>query len=109
GRASPMNVNLLIDGAEVPARDKGTFERKDPVTGAVASTAAAGKADDVNAACEAAAAAFPAWSETGPNERRMILLKAADMLEAKTQDFIKLTMEETGATGPWAGFNVMFA
>lgn len=104
-----MNVNLLIDGAEVPARDKGTFERKDPVTGAVASTAAAGKADDVNAACEAAAAAFPAWSETGPNERRMILLKAADMLEAKTQDFIKLAMEETGATGPWAGFNVMFA
>ena len=29
-----MNVNLLIDGAEVPARAKGTFERRDPVTGA---------------------------------------------------------------------------
>ena len=104
-----MNVSLLIGGAEVKARSKATFERKDPVTGQVASVAAAGKAEDVNAACEAAAAAFPAWSETGPNERRTLLLKAADMLEGRTPDFIKLMMEETGATGPWSGFNVMFA
>ncbi len=104
-----MNVALLIGGAEVKARSNATFERKDPVTGAVASTAAAASVEDVNAACDAAAAAFPAWSETGPNERRMLLLKAADALEAKTNDFIKLMMEETGATGPWSGFNVMFA
>ena len=104
-----MNVSLLIDGAEVAARDNKTFERRDPVTGNVASTSAAGKVADVNAACDAAAAAFPGWSATGPNDRRKILLKAADLLEARTPDFIKLTMEETGATGPWGGFNVMFA
>jgi acyl-CoA reductase-like NAD-dependent aldehyde dehydrogenase len=104
-----MNVSLLIDGADVPARDNKTFERLDPVTGSVASTSPAGKIADVNAACDAAAAAFPAWSETGPNERRKLLLKAADMLEARTPEFIKLTMEETGATAPWSGFNVMFA
>ena len=104
-----MNVSLLIDGADVPARDNKTFERLDPVTGSVASTSPAGKVADVIAACDAAAAAFPAWSETGPNERRKLLLKAADMLEAKTPEFIKLTMEETGATAPWSGFNVMFA
>ena len=104
-----MNVALLINGAEVKARSNATFERKDPVTGKVASIAAAASVEDVNAACDAAAAAFPAWSETGPNERRKLLLKAADIIEAKTQDFIKLMMEETGATGPWSGFNVMFA
>ncbi|HEY0301366.1 MAG TPA: aldehyde dehydrogenase [Rhizomicrobium sp.] len=104
-----MNVSLLIDGADVKARDNTTFERRDPVTGEVASTSPAGKIADVNAACDAAATAFPAWSETGPNERRKLLLKAADMLEARTPEFIKLTMEETGATGPWSGFNVMFA
>jgi acyl-CoA reductase-like NAD-dependent aldehyde dehydrogenase len=104
-----MNVSLLIDGADVPARDNKTFERLDPVTGSVASTSPAGKIADVNAACDAAAAASPAWSETGPNERRKLLLKAADMLEARTPEFIKLTMEETGATAPWSGFNVMFA
>ena len=104
-----MDVALLIDGADVKARSNTTFERKDPVTGQVASTAAAGKTEDVNAACEAAATAFPAWSATGPNDRRKILLKAADLLEAKTPDFIKLVMEETGGTGPWGGFNVFFA
>ncbi len=104
-----MNISLLIDGADVKARSKKTFERKDPVTGEVATVAEAASVDDVNAACDAAAAAFPAWSETGPNERRKVLLKAADLLEAKTPDFAKLMTEETGSTGPWGGFNVMFA
>ena len=104
-----MNVSLLIDGAEVKARGNATFERKDPFTGQVATTAAAATVEDVKAACDAAAAAFPAWSETGPSERRKLLLKAADLLEAKTPDFIKLITEETGATGPWGGFNVFFA
>lgn len=104
-----MNVQLLIDGADVKSRGKATFERKDPVTGQVASTAEAATVEDVNAACDAAAAAFPKWSETGPTERRALLLKAADLLQTKTDDFIKLMMEETGATGPWSGFNVMFA
>jgi acyl-CoA reductase-like NAD-dependent aldehyde dehydrogenase len=104
-----MNVQLLIDGADVKSRSKATFERKDPFTGKVATIAEAATVDDVNAACDAAAAAFPKWSETGPTERRMLLLKAADMLQAKSDEFIRLMMEETGATGPWSGFNVMFA
>jgi acyl-CoA reductase-like NAD-dependent aldehyde dehydrogenase len=104
-----MNVQLLIDGADVKSRGKATFERKDPFTGKVATIAEAATVDDVNAACDAAAAAFPKWSETGPTERRMLLLKAADILQAKSDEFIKLMMEETGATGPWSGFNVMFA
>ena len=104
-----MNVQLLIDGADVKSRSKATFERKDPFTGKVATIAEAATVDDVNAACDAAAAAFPKWSETGPTERRMLLLKAADLLQAKSDEFIRLMMEETGATGPWSGFNVMFA
>ena len=31
------------------------------------------------------------------------------MLESKTEDFSRLVIAETGATGPWAGFNVHFA
>jgi acyl-CoA reductase-like NAD-dependent aldehyde dehydrogenase len=104
-----MNVQLLIDGADVKSRSKATFERKDPVTGMVTTVAEAGSVEDVNAACNAAAAAFPKWSETGPTERRMLLLKAADLLQAKSDEFIRLMLEETGATGPWSGFNVMFA
>jgi acyl-CoA reductase-like NAD-dependent aldehyde dehydrogenase len=53
--------------------------------------------------------ARPAWSETGPGERRALLLKAADLLESRTEDFCRLMTEEIGATAPWAGFNVMLA
>jgi benzaldehyde dehydrogenase (NAD) len=60
-------------------------------------------------ACEAAAEAFKVWSDTGPGERRALLLKAADALEAKTPAFIEAVVAETGATGMWAGFNVMLA
>ncbi|MFM2186113.1 MAG: hypothetical protein RIR43_685, partial [Pseudomonadota bacterium] len=49
------------------------------------------------------------WSETGPNERRALLLKAADQLQAKTPQFIEAVGAETGGTGMWAGFNVFLA
>jgi benzaldehyde dehydrogenase (NAD) len=60
-------------------------------------------------AVEAAAEAFKTWSETGPGMRRALLLKAADALEAKTPQFIEAVAAETGASGMWAGFNVMLA
>lgn len=104
-----MRVDFIIDGAAVRAASGATFVRKDPVTGAVASEAAAASEADVAKIVEAANRAFPAWSETGPGERRALLLKAADLLESRAADFGKAMTEEIGATGPWGGFNVHFA
>lgn len=104
-----MDISLLIDGQACAAASGASFERHDPFTGAVATRSAAGGVADANAAVAAASAAFPAWSKTGPTERRTILLKAADIMASKVGEFTKLMIEETGATGPWAGFNVMLA
>jgi len=104
-----MRVDFIIDGAAVTATSGATFTRRDPVTGAVATEAAAAGEADVARAVEAANRAFPAWSETGPGERRALLLKAADRLEGRAADFAKAMTEEIGATGPWGGFNVHFA
>lgn len=86
-----------------------TFERLNPVTGEVATTAPAATVEDAHAACDAAAAAFPVWSALGPNARRALLNKAADALEAKAPQFIEAMMGEIGATQGWAGFNLMLA
>jgi acyl-CoA reductase-like NAD-dependent aldehyde dehydrogenase len=86
-----------------------TFERINPITGEVASTAPAMKAADVPAIAEKAAAAFPAWAAMGPNARRAVLMKAADCLEAKRPALIEAMMTETGASAAWGGFNVMLA
>ncbi len=75
----------------------------------MATTASAASLEDATAAVDAAAAAFPAWSKTGPGERRKILLKAADIMESKTAEFSELVVAETGATGHWGAFNVMVA
>lgn len=104
-----MEIGFIIDGAEAGAVGGGTFERRDPVTGAVATRAAAATVEDVARVCAAAAGAFESWSRTGPGERRALLLKAADLMEARTPDFIALMTAETGATAPWAGFNVHLA
>lgn len=104
-----MRVDFIIDGAAVRAASGATFVRKDPVTGAVASEAAAASEADVAKVVEAAHRAFPAWAETGPGQRRALLLKAADLLEGRAADFAKAMTEEIGATDPWGGFNVQFA
>lgn len=86
-----------------------TFVRLNPLTGETASTSPAFSVADANAAAEAAAAAFPAWSQTGPNARRTLLNKAAAALEAKAEAFVAAMMAETGASEGWARFNLMLA
>jgi acyl-CoA reductase-like NAD-dependent aldehyde dehydrogenase len=102
-------VKLLIGGRDCDASNKATFERLNPVTGEVASRAAAATLDDADAAVAAAAAAFPVWSAKGPNERRKLLLKAADLLDARTPEFIGYGVAEAGSAPGWYGFNAMLA
>ena len=103
------SIDFIIDGAPVASEHGATFERRDPMTAAVATTAAAATLADVDTVVASAAKAFESWSETGPNMRRTLLMKAADLMESRTADFVKLMLEETGATAPWAGFNVHLA
>ncbi|EGE60423.1 aldehyde dehydrogenase [Rhizobium phaseoli] len=104
-----MNISLLINGADRAAADGRTYDRLDPFTEKLASRAAAASLEDVAAAVDAASTAFATWSKTGPSQRRAILMKAADIMDAKVGEFTRLMIEETGATAPWAGFNVMLA
>ncbi|VVT02896.1 Vanillin dehydrogenase [Sphingomonas aurantiaca] len=86
-----------------------TYERRNPVTGEVATTVHAATVADANAACDAAQAAFPVWSGLGPNARRAVLMKAAAELEARAPQFVAAMMGEIGATQGWAGFNLALA
>ncbi|GGE37685.1 aldehyde dehydrogenase [Marinicauda pacifica] len=85
------------------------FERVNPVTGQVASRAAAMTAADARAVADRAQAAFPLWAAMGPNARRAVLMKAAEALEARKDAFVEAMMGEIGATAGWAGFNLMLA
>ena len=56
------DVALLVSDRDLPAADGVVFERLNPITGDVATRAAAASVADAQAAAAAAAAAFPAWS-----------------------------------------------
>lgn len=103
------DLSMLINGLKVTAERGATFERRNPLDGTVATRAPAASPADAVMACDAAAEAFKSWRQTGPTERRMLLLKAADALEAKTPQFIEAVGAETGGTAMWAGFNCMLA
>ncbi|MCI3207358.1 MULTISPECIES: aldehyde dehydrogenase [Pandoraea] len=105
----PEVLTMLIGGQRVAAAHGATFERRNPLDGEVASRAPAASVDDARAAVRAASDAFPGWSNTGPGERRALLTKAADLLEAKLEQFQVAMAAETGASGLWAGFNVHLA
>ncbi len=85
------------------------FNRLNPMTGEVASTATAMKAADIPAIAARAQQGFAVWSKLGPNARRAVLMKAADALVARKDDFVAAMMGEIGATAGWAMFNLMLA
>lgn len=103
------DINLLINNTDTPASQNRTFTRKNPITGDIATTAAAATSADAIRAADAAASAFPAWSKTGPGARRAILLKAADIMESKGEEFGRRVLVETGSTAMWGGFNAHLA
>ena len=103
-----MKITMLIGGQAVEAEGGRTYLRHDPVTGAVATEAPAASVADALKAVTAAQAAFPGWAATPPGQRRAILNAAADRLDAMTPAIIAGGIPETGATGPWLGFNCMF-
>ncbi len=104
-----FDVDLMISNADAKAAAGTTFDRLNPMTGEVATRAAAATAEDAKRAVDAAAAAFPAWAEMAPAGRRALLNKAADLIEAAGPKFAPVMGAETGSTAMWAGFNCMLA
>ncbi|HEX2892483.1 MAG TPA: aldehyde dehydrogenase family protein, partial [Marmoricola sp.] len=84
-------------GGEWVAPVKGEyFENISPVNGKPFTEIARGTAEDVEAALDAAHAAFPAWSRTSTTERSNVLLAIADRLE---QNLEALAVAETWDNG----------
>ncbi len=72
-----------------------------PIAGhPVVSTAA-----DARHVANLAAASFPKWSRTPPAERRAILNRAADLLQERREEFVRVIHLETGGTRAWGELN----
>ncbi|HEY5552315.1 MAG TPA: aldehyde dehydrogenase family protein, partial [Opitutaceae bacterium] len=69
-----------------------------PSTGEIVAECPAGGAVEVNAAVEAAAAAFPAWRDTPPVERARVFFRYRQLVEANFEPLCRSISREHGKT-----------
>ena len=88
---------MLIGGEWVDAADGDRVNIYTPIDrNQVIATVPNGKEEDADRAVKAARAAFPAWSALHFKERQKMLGKAADALEAHSEELAQLTALDTG-------------
>jgi len=94
-----MNLALRI-GAKFEAGEDMVEKILNPRTGETVAEVPEASAPQTEAAIAAAAAAFPAWSRTTPGERSALLLKLADRIESKAEDYARLESLNCGKPFP---------
>ena len=103
-----MELRLFIGGQWVDSINGRTYDSRDPWTNETIAVVAAGDADDVHAAIDAAHDAFPEWSQRPPADRQAIFLRAADAMERRRDATIAALARETGCGTHFANVQVTF-
>ncbi len=95
--AETRRLHNLIGGKFVPSTTGRTFERRNPADQRdLVGIFAESGADDVNAAVAAAKAAYPAWRKLPAPRRGEILLRAAELLQARKERYSHDLTREMG-------------
>src|SRR6185295_16904688 len=95
-----------INGRTITLDQKDQVMVLNPANGRpVAKVSMAGPAQ-MTQAIDAAAAASATWGNTPPAAREIILIRAADILEAKRQEIVDVLIDEAGSTFGKAQFEV---
>ena len=85
-----------IGGESVPAASGATFDTVSPVDLAVLAKVAKGGVEDIDRAVAAAREAFKTWPKTPGAERRRILIKVAEAIEARAEEIAFTECMDTG-------------
>jgi len=95
-RFSDTGVLNQIGGKPVAAINGQTFANHSPVDETFICDIALGGAADIDAAAQAAKAAFPAWRDLPATERKKILHRIADGIEARAEEIALCECWDTG-------------
>lgn len=87
---------MLIAGKWVPAIAGGVLEIESPGDKSIFADVPLGTDADVNAAVQAARAAFPAWRDTPARERARSVEAVATVIESRTEELARLLARENG-------------
>jgi aldehyde dehydrogenase (NAD+) len=88
--------DIFIDGAWVPSSANGFLTVTNPATEQPVAVVPRGTAVDAERAAQAAADAFPSWSQTSVKERADIFSKLARLTEARSEEITRAIVTELG-------------
>ena len=93
-----MEILNYINGEWVKPAVKEYFEVLNPATGEVLAKTPLSGAADVDAAAQAASAAFPAWRRTPVQDRVQYLFKLRDLMKTNLDEIARTITRECGKT-----------
>lgn len=79
-------VHLHVAGERMDKGSGGSYDHVDPSTGQVDATVPLAGPGEVDRAVNGADGAFRDWRHTPPEERRRLLLRLADLIEANADE-----------------------
>ncbi len=89
-------LSNFINGKSVDSTSGETTTLINPATAQPFATAPKSNAADVDLAMKSAASAFEVWRDSTPSERQRALLKIADAIEARADEFVAIESENCG-------------
>jgi betaine-aldehyde dehydrogenase len=89
-------LSNFINGKSVDSSSGETTTLINPATATPFATAPKSNATDVDLAMKSAATAFEGWRDSTPSERQRALLKIADAIESRAEEFVAIESENCG-------------
>jgi betaine-aldehyde dehydrogenase len=96
GGTAVQELRNFIGGRWADPRSGSRADLVDPSTGEVFASAPVSGAEDVDAAMAAATEAAGGWRDATPAERSLALLRIADAIEARADEFVAAEAQNTG-------------
>ena len=96
GAAPALRTKAFIGGDFVDAASGRTYEVENPATGQTIAEVAEGGVEDVDRAVRAARRAAPGWAATPPADRKKILIRFADLIDANAEELARIETLDVG-------------
>lgn len=104
-RYSGLENNFIAGTWRAGSADE-TVDVTDPFSGETLLTFTSASDDDIDEACRAAREAQRAWMEQPPQERQEVLMKAAELIDARREEITDWLIREAGSTKIKAGIEI---
>lgn len=98
----------FINGRSVTLEEKDATTVVNPANGKAVAKVYMSTPKEMTQAIDAAETAKESWGHTSPAEREIVLIRAADILEAKRGEIVDVLIDEAGSTFGKAQFEVSF-